>query len=289
MTQNQALHQTSAPTEAHAVDLSGVPETMLWTLWNRACEMRRADRLIEDPMAADLVARIDYDFAGRFGRPSVFHPVRSRYSDDLVRAYLKSVTEDPVVVALGEGLETQLWRVDDGRVRWVSVDLPEAMAVRRQLLPEHPRGALLESSALDPSWMDAVPRKAPPFITAAGLLMYFEEAEVAALLRRIAEAFPAAQIFFDAIPPVFSRKTLRGLKVTRRYTAPPMPWGISIDDLPAFIRRIPGLEVLSVQSYADPFPQRTRLYRTLSRIPALRRRFAASLVHLRCGDRSSQA
>ncbi|WP_299392692.1 class I SAM-dependent methyltransferase [Pelagibius sp.] len=284
MTQNQALHQTPAPTDAHAVDLSGVPETMLWTLWNRACEMRRASRLIEDPMAADLVARIDYDFAGRFGRPSVFHPVRARYSDDLIRAYLRSVTEDPVVVALGEGLETQLLRVDDGRVRWVSVDLPEAMAVRRKLLPAHPRGALVEASALDPSWMDAVPRTAPPFITAAGLLMYFEEAEVAALLCRIAEAFPGAQIFFDAIPPVFSRKTLRGLKVTRRYTAPPMPWGISIDDLPAFIRRIPGLQVVSVQSYADPFPQRTRLYRTLSRIPALRRRFAASLAHLRCRE-----
>ena len=31
------------------VDLSGVPETMLWPLWNRAAEMRRADRLIDDP------------------------------------------------------------------------------------------------------------------------------------------------------------------------------------------------------------------------------------------------
>ncbi|HIC81112.1 MAG TPA: class I SAM-dependent methyltransferase [Kiloniellaceae bacterium] len=284
MTRNQALHQTSAPTEVHAVGLSGVPETMLWTLWNRGCEMRRADRLIEDPMAADLVARIDYDFAGRFGPPSVFHPIRARYSDDLVGAYLKSVTEDPVVVALGEGLETQLWRVDDGRVRWVSVELPEAMAVRRQLLPEHPRAALVEASALDPSWMDAVPRKAPPFITAAGLLMYFEEAEVAALLCRIAEVFPGAQIFFDAIPPAFSRRTLRGFKVTRRYTAPPMPWGISIDDIPDFVRRIPRLQVASVQSYADPFPRRTRFYRMLSRVPALRRRFAASLAHLRCRD-----
>ena len=289
MTQNQGLHQMPAPTETLAVDLSGVPETMLWTLWNRACEMRRADRLIEDPMAADLVARIDYDFAGRFGRLSGFHPIRAGYSDNLIRAYLRSVTEDPVVVALGEGLETQLWRVDDGRVRWVSVDLPEAMAVRRQLLPEHPRAALIEASALDPSWMDAVPRTASPFITCAGLLMYFEEAQVAALLSRIAEVFPGAQIFLDTIPPAFPRRTLRGFKVTRRYQAPPMPWGVSIDDLPDFVGRIPRLQVVSVQSYADPFPRRTRLYRRLSRIPALRRRFAASLVHLRCDDRSSPA
>ena len=30
------------------------------------------------------------------------------------------------VVALGEGLETQFWRPDNGRVRWLSVDLPAA-------------------------------------------------------------------------------------------------------------------------------------------------------------------
>lgn len=38
------------------------------------------------------------------------------------------------VVALGEGLETQFWRVDNGAVRWVGVDLSEAEALRRRFL-----------------------------------------------------------------------------------------------------------------------------------------------------------
>ena len=79
---------SSLSSEMQPVDLSGVPEAMLWTLWNRAAETRRKDRLLDDPMAADLVARLDYDFAGRFGRPSAFHPIRARVCDDLVRAYL---------------------------------------------------------------------------------------------------------------------------------------------------------------------------------------------------------
>ena len=58
--------------------LSGVPETMLWPLWNRAAEQTRRDRLIDDPIAAELVARIDYDFAGMFGKPSVFHAIWAR-------------------------------------------------------------------------------------------------------------------------------------------------------------------------------------------------------------------
>ena len=270
------------PSKLFEVDLSGVPETMLWPLWNRACEVRRDDRLIEDPMAADLVAGIDYDFAGHFGRYSVFHAIRARYSDDLIRAYLAADQDSPTVVALGEGLDTQFWRLGDDRLRWISVDLPEAVAVRRRLLPAHPRVTLIAASALDPAWMAAVAGTAPPFITASGLLMYFREAEVVGLLRRIAETLPGAQIFFDAIPPFFSRKTMRGFNVTKTYRAPQMPWGIAIDEIPGFIQQIPGLQVVSVQSYVEPFPQRTRLYRWLSRISLLRHRFAASLVHLRC-------
>ncbi|MEM1069122.1 MAG: class I SAM-dependent methyltransferase, partial [Planctomycetota bacterium] len=31
------------------VELSGVPETMLWTLHNRATEAMRKDRILDDP------------------------------------------------------------------------------------------------------------------------------------------------------------------------------------------------------------------------------------------------
>ena len=64
-------------------------------------------------------------------------------------------------------------------MRWCSVDLPEAIDVRRRLIPSHPKATLIERSALDPSW-DGRPflEEAQPFVSAAGLLMYFKEAEV---------------------------------------------------------------------------------------------------------------
>ena len=273
-----AADSSSPPAE---VELTGVSETALWTLWNRAMEMRRADRLVDDPMAAELVERLDYDLPGHFGRPSVFHPIRARVGDDLIRAYLSRTPEEPVVVALGEGLDSQLWRVDDDRVRWVSVDLPEAIRARERLLPSHPRASHVTGSVLEPAWLDAVPANARPFITAAGLLMYFTERDVRALLTRIGERLPGAEIFFDAIPPFASRRTANGMKVTPRYTAPPMPWGITVDDLPGFLRSIPNLEPVTVQTYADPFPHRIRLYWLLSKIRSVRRTLAGSLVHAR--------
>ncbi len=253
---------------------------MLWTLWNRAMETPRSDRVLADPMAADLVERLDYDFRGHFGRPSVFHPVRARVRDDLIRNYLSRVDE-PVVVSLGEGLDSQLWRIDDERVRWVSVDVPEAVRVREQLLPSHPRASHVAFSALDPAWMEAVPANAPPFVTAAGLLMYFTEQEVRSLLTRISERFHGAEIYFDTIPPFLSRKTLKGWKVTKVYTAPPMPWGITYDDIPDFLRSIPNLEPALVQTYADPYPKRTRLFKLLPYISPVRRALAGGLAHAR--------
>ena len=74
--------------QQHLITLDGVPETMLWPLWNRAAEMKRTDRLLEDPMAAELVERIDYDFLGHCGKPTAFHLIRARVCDDLIRNYL---------------------------------------------------------------------------------------------------------------------------------------------------------------------------------------------------------
>jgi O-methyltransferase involved in polyketide biosynthesis len=52
------------------VALDGVPETLLWTLYHRASEARRGDAVLHDPMGVELLERIDFPFAERFGRAS---------------------------------------------------------------------------------------------------------------------------------------------------------------------------------------------------------------------------
>ena len=49
------------------VQLDPVPETLLWTLWHRAVEAKRRDRVLDDPLAVELVDRIDFPFVERFG------------------------------------------------------------------------------------------------------------------------------------------------------------------------------------------------------------------------------
>src|SRR5690349_13748037 len=137
-------------------DLSGVPETLLWTLYHRSLEARRPDAVLDDPLAIELVDRIDYPFAESFGTGfGQWQGLRSRTFDLQIERFLAR-HPDGTVVALGEGLETQFWRVDNGRVHWLTVDLPETVALREQLLPAGSRQRVVAASVLDEAWMGEV-------------------------------------------------------------------------------------------------------------------------------------
>lgn len=222
---------TAAVDKVH-VELGGVPETLLWTLYHRAAEARRPDAVLHDPRAVELIERIDYPFAERFGASGFgqWQALRARTFDREVRRFL-AAHPAATVVALGEGLETQFWRVDDGRVTWLTVDVPEAIAARERLLPPSPRQRQLAYSALDTRWMDEVDASRGILVTAQGLLMYFEPADVHRLIAGCAERFSGGELIFDAVPRWLSERTRRQrLATTSGYQPPPWLWGMDRDE-----------------------------------------------------------
>lgn len=268
------------PQSPTTVELAGVPETMLWTLYNRASEAKRSAGYLRDPDAIRIYDAIAYDYARSFGKPHASHAMRSRLFDDTVRPWLAR-HPGGTVVELGAGLETQFQRCDDGRVTWLCVDVPESIAVRTRFLPPTERCRYIAKSALDLSWMDEVDAARGVLITAQGLLMYFEEADVKRLLVTAIERFPGAEILFDAIPPWFSRKTLAGFAPTKHYTAPRMPWGASRDELPPLLRRwSPRIADVSVASYGFFRGWRALMVRAFAAVPGLRN-VPPTIVHLR--------
>jgi O-methyltransferase involved in polyketide biosynthesis len=196
-----------------APDLADVSETMLWALHNRACEARRSDGVLVDPDSMRIQEAIDYDFARHFGDPVGSLAARAAEIDRALRRWLER-HPDGFVVSLGEGLETQVRRVDNGRMRWLSVDLPEAIRLRERFLAPTDRFRHIAVSALDPAWMDAVDPSSGVFIVAQGLLMYLEPEAVRQLFSGIADRFPGAEMVFDVVPRWFSSLTLPGLNQT---------------------------------------------------------------------------
>lgn len=264
-----------------AAGLTGVPETLLWPLYNRAAEARRPDALLDDPAAVRIADAIDYDYARHFGPPKLGHVIRARLLDNLLRDWLRE-NPDGQVAALGEGLETQSLRVDNGRVRWLSVDLPESIALRKQFLPDTDRHRNLACSALDPRWMDELDRDRPTFVTAAGLLMYLEPVGVRGLIASIAGRFPGAEMAFDTIPRWISRRSHRGLHMTRHYRVPVMPWGIDRDEIPSLKSWHPNIAEVRDLPLGEG---RGFFYQTL--LPAFRSlpwlgKKLFAIVHIRC-------
>ncbi len=224
--------------------LGGVSATSLWTLRNRASEARRSDGTIEDPLAIEVFDAIDYDYL-KFGKPNQSMALRAAAFDAVAAEYLRS-HPSAAVVALAEGLQTSFWRLDAAgladHVTVYSVDLPPVIALREQLLPHDDRIVNVAQSALDRSWMDRIDSSNGVFITAEGLFMYLEPADVRALIADCAQRFPGGQLMFDSIPPAFSRRTLtKGVKLSGRYRTPPMPFGISTDDAMALAKQIDGV------------------------------------------------
>ncbi|MBV9205996.1 MAG: class I SAM-dependent methyltransferase [Actinobacteria bacterium] len=180
------------------VDLSGVPQTLLWNLGRRAAAARANASLLEDPLAIAVADRLQYDFTDA-SRGARWHAIRVTTFDDAVRRFLNQHPAG-TVVALGEGLETQFWRVDNGRMRWLSVDLPAALDLRHRVLPEGPRQLSYSGSALDLGWLGQLDPAAPVLVTAQGLLVYFQRNEVHELIAAIAERLPGSSFVFDVVP-----------------------------------------------------------------------------------------
>jgi O-methyltransferase involved in polyketide biosynthesis len=217
-------------------DLAGVPETMLWALHNRASEAGQPDGVLSDPGSVRIHELIDYDFTGHFGDPLGSLAARAAEIDRALRSWLEH-HPDGCVVSLGEGLETQSRRVDNGRVHWLSVDLPDAIRLRERFLAPTHRFRHIAASALDPVWMDAVDPSSGVFIVAQGLLMYLDPERVQGLFTSIADRFPGTEIVFDTVPCWFSHLTQLGLNQTTSYRLPPMPWGINRDEIELTLRR----------------------------------------------------
>ena len=219
--------------KSHKIDLGVVQETTLIPLWARAIENERSEPILRDAKAAKMVASIDYDF-DKFAKgraTQIGCCLRASILDEWVREYLARYP-DGTVVEIGAGLDTRFDRLDNGRVTWFELDLPDVVDLRRRFFEETDRRRFISESVLAPGWIGPVREAAeaapaPVMFVAEGVLMYFEESQVRQLFRTIAAGFPGSAFAFDAMSPLMpaNAETARHAQARRR----PVPLGNSAD------------------------------------------------------------
>jgi O-methyltransferase involved in polyketide biosynthesis len=263
---------------AHTIrDLSAVSRSLQIPLCFRAMESQRPDALVRDAKAVELAGRLDVDFAGvrKLESEQVNYLLRMREFDRRARAFL---AEHPtgMIVDLGCGLDTRFERIDNGQMEWCGLDLPEVIALRRELLDETPRSHFIGCSVLDFSWMDALggrPDRSILFLAEA-MLVYLEEADVKRLVQTLAARFPGAELVCDAYAPWVVR-------FHPRPPAVPRPrWGLKDDrDVEAWA---PGIRLLSQWCYFDEPEPRLGAFRLMRHIRFIAK--AVRVVQYRLGE-----
>jgi methyltransferase (TIGR00027 family) len=182
------------------VSLGPAQETLLIPLYGRAVETRKPDGLIRDPRAVEIVDRLDYNFAKwDRARSLAGTALRTRMFDEDVQAFL---AEHPtgVIVELGCGLNTRFERIDNGRARWLDVDLPDAIELRRAFFEGNPRRTMIAADLADADWLAGLKEIGPLCFVSEGVVMYLDPRQAERTLACLASMFPGSWLVMDTVP-----------------------------------------------------------------------------------------
>lgn len=259
------------------IEMTGVPETMIQTLYARAMESEREGHFIYDKKAMEIVKEMDYDFTKAKEDAMMRNGVVARtiVLDELVQNY---VTEHPnaVVINIACGLDTRFYRVDNGKLRWFNLDLPVTIEVRKKFLEETGRVSVLPYSAMDEAWAEEVHKTLnaeteidnetrPTLVIIEGLTMYLSKEDVQKIFAIIRKHFTAATVLVETMSPFvvkhIKEKSIEASKA--KFT-----WGVKNGRILA--KELPGFEPVKDVSLVEGMKKLYPIYGIIGKIPAVR-------------------
>lgn len=249
---------------SETINLSGVPETMLQTVYARAKETKTRGA-IHDDKAVELVDKLHYDFslADKDAAMSSGVIARTIVLDHLVQQYL-TAHPGAVVVNIACGLDTRCYRMQ-GYSHWYNLDLPETIGVRARLLPESGTISQIAQSAME-DWGGAVAETdAPALVIIEGLTMYLTQEDVQQIFAVIHKRFAKVTVFVEIMNPMvvknMKEKSIEGSHA--KFT-----WGAKNGtELQALL---PGFTCTGEHSLVEGMAEFMPVYKALGKIPVVR-------------------
>ena len=246
------------------ITLSGVPETMLQTVYARARETQTRGAIC-DQKAVELIQKLDYDFSLAEKDTAMRSGVIARtiVLDRLVKQVLEA-HPGAVVLNIACGLDTRCYRMK-GYAHWYNLDLPETMAVREKLLPEDDTISQIAMSAMDDWGGEIAETEGPVLVIMEGLTMYLTEADVKQIFERIAGRFGQAEVLVETMNPMvvkrFKEKSIEGSHA--KFT-----WGVK--DGRALAAMLPGFRFKEEHGLTEGMAEFIPVYKLLDKLPMVR-------------------
>jgi O-methyltransferase involved in polyketide biosynthesis len=204
------------------ISLTKEQETLLIPLYSKAQD----NALFDDKKARQILAGVEYDFA-QLKTPektAVMLRIRAKQLDAYTRQFI-AAHPNALILHLGCGLDSRCERVEYAGTKWIDLDMPDVIELRKKFYQETESYHMIASSVTDLSWMDKVSSGGRPvLVLAEGLLMYLHENDVKALVLRLQQKFPGCELAFDA----FSKLTADRVQAhpSLQKTGADIHWGI---------------------------------------------------------------
>jgi O-methyltransferase involved in polyketide biosynthesis len=225
------------------INLGDVQKTLFLPLWGRAMEMKKSNPMLVDETAARIIEQVDYDFSQMTQNMDELTQIawirRGLICDQIIRKFLTSYPEG-TIVNVGCGLDTTFDRIDNGKLKWYDLDLPDVIELRRKFIQEGERRKFIASSFLEKEWLENIEVKGNVLFMAAGVLYYFEESQIKDFILRLVDKFPGSEILFDVASPigvrVANKKVVESAGLDEKSH---LKWGLeNKKDIPAWDSRI---------------------------------------------------
>ena len=117
------------------IKLGFVQETLLLPLWGRAMEFKKENPKIVDKKAWEIINSIDYNFSkiekNLHKISQISWVVRSLHTDRVINDFI-SRFPDAVIVNIGCGLDTVYERMNNDKIMFYDIDLPDVVELRKK-------------------------------------------------------------------------------------------------------------------------------------------------------------
>jgi O-methyltransferase involved in polyketide biosynthesis len=207
-----------------SIKKGNVQETLLLPLWGRAYETQKANPRLIDQKAVEIVEKLDYDFSNIIKTQSMSQHgwvARSLHTDKMVLDFIQEHPE-ATIVNIGCGLDTTFSRIDNGKIMFYELDLPDVIALRGNFYEDSDRHRSIASSFLETEWFDEIKVRDGLLFLAGGVLYYFEEEQIKKFFIKAADHFKECDFFFDSLSPM-------GMKIAKKQVLKKGGMGMPMD------------------------------------------------------------
>jgi methyltransferase (TIGR00027 family) len=258
--------------------LTDVSNTALVTLRSHVLESEEKKPIINDPMAKYILDKLisissEEEKKSLFRRklPSILTNhivIRARKYDTLANDF---ILKNPLctVINLGCGFDTRYWRINNKKCKYIELDLPDVVKLKKEILKEQLNYELISCSVLDKTWIDKVTKRGNKnfLLIAEGLFMYLPKSDVMTLFKTLSERFDHSQIVLEVVTEKYTKGIWKKLVVWKMKHELGLDAGTSYNfgiknaqELETYGK---GIKVINEWSYFEDPDMHPKIYRYL--------------------------